>query len=251
MSEAKEENTIPEIEAPKEPQPLALEGQAIQLELDPNPKVQNKPSTMRFQNKNLISDLVSGPKEGPTIEPAVGTTSGGGKTTSKEEMKAIQERLSKEEKQYEGETPTADDCEDTADMFVFILDMIMTFVASKLALDKDDKEYQIDATKKTKLKKYLALYLAKMNKKYPIGFMLLLTAIGCYLPVFSKAYSHRKIVMEERAKKKATVIASEPDSGKKRRRRRLDDESSGSGDSGSNGKGGRDDAEYYHAEEVK
>ena len=246
-----ENNTLALPEVVKDPSPLALEGSSAQLELDIKPKPQDKKTTVHFQDKNLIKNIIGTPKERPGGESEVNPNAGKQSSAPKEEIKAIQERLSNEEKQYEGETPTASDCEDTAEMFVFIIDMIMTFIASKFAIDKDEKEYQIDATKKAKLKKYLALYLAKMNKKYPIGFMLLLTAIGCYLPVFSKAYSHRKIVLEERAKKKATVIATEPDGGKKRRRRRLDDDSSGSGNAGSNGKGGHDDAEYYPAEEVK
>lgn len=255
MEEEKKQIAGPTIEVPeiaKDPSPLALEGASTQLELDVKPKPQDKKTTVHFQNKNLIKNIIGTPKERPGGESEVNSDPSAQTVVPKEEMKAIQERLSKEEKQYEGEAPTPEECEDTADMFVFIIDMIMTFVASKFAMDKDDKEYQVDATKKNKLKKYLAIYLAKMNKKYPIGFMLLLTAIGCYLPVFSKAYSHRKIVMEERAKKKATVIASNPDEGgKRRRRRRFEEEATDSNTSGSNGKGGSDDVEYYPTEEVK
>lgn len=225
--EIKENPVVNETE--KEPVPLALEGASAQLELDVKPKPQNKDTKVHYNNKNLIKNMIATPKEKPGGESPTNSDSTSGPTTPpKEEIKSIQDRLAKEQDQYEGEKPSEDECKDTADMFVFILDMILAFIASKFALDKDDDDYKMDPTRKKTLTKYLAIYLAKMNKKYPIGFMLCVTAIVCCLPVFSKAYNHRKLVEEKRAEekaaKKATVVASDASSGGKKRRRRSDDD---------------------------
>lgn len=225
----KEKENIPPDEPKKDPIPLSSEGESSQLELETKPKTQDKPTTVRYQKPGLIKSIISAQKEGPSD----GVASGGASNPTqppKEDIKSVQDRLAKEQEQYEGEKPSEEECKDTADMFVFIIDMILSFIASRFALDKDDKEYQMDKDRKKTLTKYLAIYLAKMNKKYPIGFMLCITAVVCCLPVFSKAYSHRKMVEEERAKnKKSTVVASDPNGVKKRRRRSDDDNNNGGG----------------------
>lgn len=230
MAEPLEDNNIPLIEEPiKDPKPLALEGAEVQMELDVKPKPQDKITNVKYGNKNLIKDMINVPKVGQGEQPQANTTSAS-QAPPKEDIKAVQQRLAEEQKTYEGEAPTMDECQDTAALFVDIIDFALTFLAQKFALDEDDKPYKVDADKKNKLKKHLATYLARMNKKYPIEFILILTVVTCYAPAFMKAYNHRKTVQEERAKKKATVIASDPPSGKKRRRKSDDDSENGSSD---------------------
>lgn len=222
-------------ESPKDPKPLSGEGSSIQMEIGTEPKVTNTKTTLGIRDKNFIKGIIDTPKEGPE-EPV--TAPAGGAPPPKEPTKDVLARLGGDDSGSSGgggstPPPSPEQSKDGAGMLIDGFNALFLFVVGIWSKDPSPKDYEVDTEEKTRLKKYLTSIMHNSGKSIPPLWMFVGLFILTYIPMLWKGWQHRKMVEEQRIKNNPSTkyINIKP----KRRRR----------------SGGNDDAEFYHAEEVR
>lgn len=226
-----QENNIQETN--KEPLPLSLEGGAGQLELEIKPKPVTKPTPVSF-NKVSIKNIIDTPKEGPQMD---GTSNGTPPPPGppKEDNQAILSRLNDGDKTSSDKTPPSpDEAKDTAGMFIDGFNALFLFFIELWSKDPETQDYEVETEEKTKLKKYLAAIVGRMENKINPLWLFIGILFITYVPMLRKAYKHKKMVAEQRAKDDPNTIVIDGVPKRKRRKKNSNSE-----------------PEFYHAEVVK
>lgn len=224
-------------ETHQEPMPLSLEGGSKQIELDMKPKPADKKTNIGF-NKVSIKNIIDTPKEGPQSDPLPGSTNEGGSKPPKEPTNDILARLDDggdKGSSSGGTPPSPEESKDGAGMLIDGFNALFLFFIELWSKDPDTQDYEVETDEKAKLKKYLASILSRSENKIPPLWLFVGLFIITYIPMFRKAYKHKKMVDEQRAKDDPQTIIIEGEPKRKRRRRNRGD----------------DDAQFYHAEVVK
>lgn len=238
MAEDNEENK-------KDPTPLSQEGATLQLKLSTEPPPADDKSTLKFRPNTYINDLINIKKEkggDDTPEPQPSSSGSGAKTPPPPDAKSIITRLGDEGDGGGSSSgggnapPNPEQSKDGAGMLIDGFNALFLFAVGIWSKNPDPKEYQVETEEKKRLKTYLTSIMHNSGKSIPPLWMFLGLFILTYIPMLWKGWQHRKNVEEQRIKNNPSTqyINIEP---KSRRRRRRS--------------GGSDDAEFYHAEEIK
>lgn len=186
--------------------PVSETPDSVHIDIKLNDKPKDTKPLFNFKKGTYTSEFVKQKTEGEILTPT--STSNGSSSSSsspssgsKDKVEEIRAQMLAEETQ-EANKMTYDDYADTADMIVDLVDFAVVFLIRTISLDTTDAPYQPQADKINKLKKHLTRYLIRQNKKFNMGFLMLLAILAAYGTPLRKSIEHRSLVLAERAKKR-------------------------------------------------
>ena len=198
------------------PTVFAPDYKSIQLEVNLDDKPKDPKNTYNFRKAGFTGDILKQKSESeinnppPPVSPSATSSSSSPSSLSqsggKQSVEEVRAQMLSEEASEENKM-SIEDYEDTADMVIDFLNMALVFGLRWVSMDTTDVPYEPPTAKIEKLKKHLTRYLIRMNKKFPMGILLLLAILAAYGTPARKAFEHRKLVLAEKAKKKKEKIS--------------------------------------------
>ena len=179
------------------------ETSSVQLEVNLDDKPKDPKTTFNFRKPTFTGDILKQKTEAEVNNPPPpqnpNPSSGGARPT--QNIEEVRAQIIAEENS-EANKMTYEDYEDTADFIIDLVDMALVFGIRWISLDTTDAPYEVPKDKVLKLKKHLTRLLVRMNKKFPMGLLLLIAILAAYGTPLRKGLEHRKLVLSEKAKKK-------------------------------------------------
>ena len=164
---------------------------SIEIDLGEKKDIQPESKTINFKSSDFLKDHINKKTSDAKIPEKPKSPEVKSITTEPVEDKKLQ--------------PVNEDYEMVAGFIIDMFDLGTATLFRYYAMDTTDAPYEMTKSKKTKLALILGKMLEKMNKKFPLSILFVITLILALLTPAQKARSNRKLVLNQQRKKRAIM----------------------------------------------